>query len=434
MNTHKRAKSMVSRASVYSQSTTTGESSGSRSSARSRSTVLTAATSIEDDRASYSGSADTGSASSRRSQSLYKAKKLIKRRRKSSTGSGSEPDASPGRSSLCLSPSSDWYTDNEDQDGPEVPRDQSERELFERLELARQNSRTHSEAHFNDDVHEEPQPVEEDIYYGNPFVSKVQSPNRLMPCSRADDPPQSVRPLSRASRASTSVSTHDLPEIPGESRPSSAMSRSCSPQPWEMPGDGGLHRPSTLTQASYDVRPRGPRALSPLPLSRTPEIRVHELPSEEDVTISEDTIMHDLAQMSGTPKGKSKAPASSLPRSKRQTFEVGSSADGAPRPFEVSRTLPVVEPLSVKRKPSASMLNSHRRRVYNVGRGSSTTRPQSRIPSLTRGTSAQYRPTMRVPSNMLMGDAQELVRQSEAAKEVVRLVYVSDTRLLTQML
>jgi protein ECT2 len=164
INTHRRAKSMASRSSVYSQSTITGDSSVSRSSARSRSTMLTAATSVEEDRMSYADSADTGSAGSRRS--LSKTKKLIKKRHISPAGSGSEFEASPRRGSISRSTSSDWYTDNEDQDIPEVPRDQSEKELFERLELARQNSQSQNDAHYAESG-------EAGIHYGSAFVLHI---------------------------------------------------------------------------------------------------------------------------------------------------------------------------------------------------------------------------------------------------------------------
>ena len=108
INAHKRSKTVASRSSVYSHSTATGESSLSRFSSRSRGSMLTAATSFEDEHENLSGniSADTGSVSSRRSGSL---RKLLKKRHKSPAGSGSELDASPAHSlSRGRSPSSDW--------------------------------------------------------------------------------------------------------------------------------------------------------------------------------------------------------------------------------------------------------------------------------------------------------------------------------------
>jgi protein ECT2 len=205
------------------------------------------------------------------------------------------------------------------------------------------------------------------------------------------------------------------------------MSRPYSPQSWDMMNDEEVRRPPTITQASYDVRPRGPRAPSPLPSSRTPEIRIHDLPSEEDITISEETILQDLTRMSGISKGKGKTAASSpLPRSRRQQFDPSSGVEMTPKtPVDVSRTLSVIEPLSIKRKTSANTLNGHRRRVHNVGRGSPMTKPQSRVTSLTRHTSAQFRPMLRASTNMLVEEAQQLVRQSETAQEAVRTDSVS---------
>lgn len=171
MSAHKRSKTTASRSSAFTQSTGTAESSLSRVSSRSRNSTFTLATSVEDDGISLSGS--VGSRNSRRQGSLTKAKKLVKRRKSPmSGGSGSEAEAEAARCdsrlsqlSRARSPSSDWYTDNED--GDDQPKalavDQSERDLVARLELARQNSRSQSEPPFPDD---EPEPVEEPIYDG----------------------------------------------------------------------------------------------------------------------------------------------------------------------------------------------------------------------------------------------------------------------------
>lgn len=176
INTHKRSKTVASRSSMNTHSTATGESSLSRFSSRSRGSTLTVATSFEDDPESISGniSADTGSASSRRSLSLQKAKKLIKKRPKSPVGSGSELDASPAQSlTHGRSPSSDWYTDDDEHAiVEESPQDQSERDLFARLELARHNSRSQHDTQFPMDIgdEEEQKQVEEELYEGK-FLS-----------------------------------------------------------------------------------------------------------------------------------------------------------------------------------------------------------------------------------------------------------------------
>ncbi|EKM59750.1 uncharacterized protein PHACADRAFT_88401 [Phanerochaete carnosa HHB-10118-sp] len=417
---HKRAKTTGSRISMYSQSTATAESSISHSS-RSRRSTVTAATSLEDDRRSMI-SVDTGSASSRRSQSLHKVKKLMKRQL-SSGGSGSELEVSPWRGSdrnRSRSPSSDWYTDNEDQENNHAgrPQDQSDRDLSARLELARQNSQSQNDAQFDEDVFEE-QLIEEDLYEGMPtvrLVTRAASVSDGLSCY--SDDPNPFRPLSRASRASASL------EAPGGSRPSSSMGRPYTPSPG---GPGGNERQSRMMYPPAEHRPRGPRSPSPLPVSGTPETRTHDLPSEEDVTVSEDTIVHAIAEMTVTPKGKGKMVAP-LPRSKRQPFNTSggrttsSGSDSTTPDSAVPSGIPVytatVEPLSIRRKASSGVLNSHRRRVFPASRGPSMTKPGSRVASLTRRTSSQSKQQLlRVHTSMGSDDAQRLVKQSESAKE-----------------
>lgn len=169
-------------------------------------------------------------------------------------------------------------------------------------------------------------------------------------------------------------------------------------------------------------RPRGPRTPSPLPSSLTPEIRIHDLPSEEDVTVSEETIINDIAGLTVTPR-QSKGKGSPIPRSKRQVFDIQPETPlrNIGGLFGDAKPLASVEPLSIKRKPSACMLNAHRRRVYNVGKGSPMSKPTGRVTSLSRRTSSQLK-QLRAPSNMFVEDAQQLLKQSQSAKEGVGLL------------
>lgn len=169
-------------------------------------------------------------------------------------------------------------------------------------------------------------------------------------------------------------------------------------------------------------RPRGPRTPSPLPSSLTPEIRIHDLPSEEDVTVSEETIINDMAGLTVTPR-QSKGKGSPIPRSKRQVFDIQPEAPlrNTGGLFGDAKPLASVEPLSIKRKPSAGMLNAHRRRVYNVGKGSPMSKQTGRVTSLSRRTSSQLK-QLRAPSNMFVEDAQQLLKQSQSAKEGVSLL------------
>lgn len=340
-------------------------------------------------------------------------------------GSGSEPEASPRRSddpNRSRSPSSDWLTDNDDdhdEDHIAQPQDQSERDLFARLELARQNSRSQNDAQLSEDVFEEEEPIEEDLYEGMPIIKLVTSTesvsNGLSSCY--SDEPNLVRPLSRASRSSRLLNISD------GSRPGTSMSGPLTPPPDDE--DDRKHR---MVRSLAKNRPRGPRSPSPLPAPGTPEIRIHDLPPEKDVTVSEDTIIGELARMTETPKGKGKM-VSPLPRSKRQPFETArntsSGSDSTARNSAGSSHVPVytasVEPLSIRRKTSSGALtNSHRRRVYVAGRGSPMTKPGSRVASLTRRTSSQPKQQqMRTHSSVQSNDEQMLAKQSELAKEVV---------------
>lgn len=185
MNSHRRSKTTASRSSVYTQSTSTGDSSLSRfSRSRSNSTVTSATTMsfMEDEPAMPS---DGGSGNSRtRARSLSKAKKLIKRG-KSPGGSGSEPEPSPHRLHSRLSqstsnlpdarerslsvergksPASDWEEEETFDLRASRALDESERDLAARLELARRNSQNQREAGFVRTPIEPP--LEETIYEG----------------------------------------------------------------------------------------------------------------------------------------------------------------------------------------------------------------------------------------------------------------------------
>lgn len=185
MNSHRRSKTTASRSSVYTQSTSTGDSSLSRfSRSRSNSTVTSATTMsfMEDESAMPS---DGGSGNSRtRARSLSKAKKLLKRG-KSPGGSGSEREPSPPRLHSRLSqstsnlpdarerslsvergksPASDWEEEETFDLRASRALDESERDLAARLELARRNSQNQREAGYTRTPIEPP--LEETIYEG----------------------------------------------------------------------------------------------------------------------------------------------------------------------------------------------------------------------------------------------------------------------------
>ncbi len=176
MNSHRRSRTTVSRASVYTQSTSTNDSNLSLFSRTN--SMLTAATTVSLMEDETNMSASSGSRNSKtRARSV--SKKLIKRGK--SPGSGSEREASPRRSSSRLSqsapnsgrsrsPSVDGDYSDYEEDGVAAFRDarhmdESERDLVARLELARKNSQNQTETAFPSMAMENP--IEDTIYEGD---------------------------------------------------------------------------------------------------------------------------------------------------------------------------------------------------------------------------------------------------------------------------
>ena len=156
INGHKRTKSTISRSSVYTQTTTTGDGSLTKFSHRSGST---APSSIMDDDSSFFASSSSQS------------KKLSKRGRSTGGSTSDSERGSPFRRSLLSksrSRSEDGgYSDGGDDDemlGKSSQLDPSEQDLARQLELARRNSK-------NQHVNELPSlplepPFESTIYEG----------------------------------------------------------------------------------------------------------------------------------------------------------------------------------------------------------------------------------------------------------------------------
>ncbi|KAF8076555.1 hypothetical protein FPV67DRAFT_1618362 [Lyophyllum atratum] len=316
INGHKRTKSTTSRSSMYTQTTTTGDGSLTKFSSRSNST---AATSIMDD--------DTSFFSSRSSRS----KKLTKRG-KSPNGWVSDSDKSPTRRlaeslSFSRSRSPSRERDGGGSDVEEVDStmfaktrdlDESDRDLALQLELARRNSK-------NQHGKEIPSlplegPVEATIY--------------------EEEPPQPVRPLSRASRDSNSQrSTTPRPE---SNTPTKALDSPTKPS-------------RSPSQHSQERRPVGPRSPSPLPPATTPLARPFPHLPTMDVDDDDDIAVNttfNAPQPSTTYLRHHDIP-SSIPRSKRQPFFPTGNMDATPKAAVPPSPAPtVIEPLSIKKKTS----------------------------------------------------------------------------------
>ncbi|KAI0268336.1 hypothetical protein BC834DRAFT_687638 [Gloeopeniophorella convolvens] len=306
----RRSKSSASRSSASAQSSSDG--SFTRFSQRSTSTI-TAATSV-------SSMEDDTTQGTRSSRPKSRTRKLLGRSR-SPKGSGSEPETSPRRpTSRSGSVSSSFSREqspavDEEYDPDDVPpqtrdMDESEWNLAMRLELARRNSQNqHGQSQLTTSWDG---PIEETIY--------------------EDNPPDPIRP---SSRASGSAISH----------------RSTTPTNRPTPGsfdDDRDYPERPVSRNESGSRPRGPRSPSPLPpsprLSPEPDSRSFDLDAALETTLL------NLNRPLATPP-KSSSP---LPRSRRQPFEPTGTNESTPTPVPhgVQKTPSIIEPLSIKKKTS----------------------------------------------------------------------------------
>ncbi|KAG6911239.1 hypothetical protein DXG01_003106 [Tephrocybe rancida] len=362
---HKRTKSTTSRSSMYTQTTSTGDSSLTKFSQRSAST---AATSVMDEDASFFGSRSS------RGKNLFK-------RGKSPGGSTSDSERSPSRhlagsvsSSRSGSTSRGLDSDDSDQEGDDGDffinsreLDESERDLALQLELARRNSK-------NQHTKEMPAlpleaPVEATIYEGN-FVPSYYS---IKVDTILEDPPQPIRPLSRASRDSSSQRT--TTPRPESTTPTKALLESPT-------------RPSrSPSLQSTERRPLGPRSPSPLPPLRTPTAQPHLcLPSMDDDAVVDETHP-EPSTSSNLPRPSvtlsRQAGSTNIPRSKRQPFYPTENTDTTPKAGAsvAPSPAPTIEPLSIKKKTSVRSNGSVIASPTPVRRTFTRNSPLARSPS-----------------------------------------------------
>jgi protein ECT2 len=325
INGSRRSKSSVSRSSVSAPSSSDG--SFTRFSQRSSST-LTAATSVS----SMDDDVVHGSQSSR---SKSRTRRLLGRSR-SPKGSGSEPDCSPTRPtsrsgsvssafSREQSPAAEEYQPG-DMASERRDMDESEWDLTMRLELARQNSQNQRSKGSVEPPWDGP--VEETIYEGRVITYYPWSYTLTL---FTDNPPEPIRPSSRASGSGLSQ-------------------RSTTPTnrffPVSLPEINERTARSTSRDASGN-RPRGPRSPSPLP----PSTRVSPEPDFETINSALETTLLDLNSAPATPP-KSVSP---LPRSRRQPFEPMGNTETVPKLIFHGTTHKIpsaIEPLSIKKKNS----------------------------------------------------------------------------------
>ncbi|KAF8663361.1 hypothetical protein AX16_000937 [Volvariella volvacea WC 439] len=372
---HRRTKSTISRSSMHTQSTSTGDGSTMKFSQRSGSTH-TAATSVMDE--------------SLRSTKSSRSKKSAKRTK--SPGeyvSEPEPMRSISRSSSrSQSTSGGWDTepsDAEDDDNtimeqPTDP-DSSDFDLARQLALARRNSKNQ---------HSKPLPPLniEQLSVGSIYEEEY-SQQTLRPGSIYSNSARPTTPVQQASQHSRSRST---------------------------------------SRHSMDRRPLGPRSPSPLPPLRSPFSSTSSLNllSMDDDPAREATPPPITPPPSAPSILETPTPTrdrfahSGIPRSKRQSF-FPTAADMTPRAY-TNNTIPgSIEPLSIKKKTSlrSSAGGSPTSRKTYV-RNSPLSRNSVRITSPQRFGSQSRK--HKFPSSVVThvsDTAEEVIRLSESTKEDV---------------
>ncbi|KAI0082531.1 hypothetical protein K474DRAFT_1655326 [Panus rudis PR-1116 ss-1] len=414
VNSHKRSKTTTSRSSIYTQSTSTNDSSLTRFS-RTNSTATSATSVMDDEYMSVGGSSGSGSTNGKtRSRSLSRAKKLIKRAK--SPGYVSEPEnpvPSPGRGAPRMShsvsepghgrPSSraSGYSEYEDEGASKfghAAMDESERDLVARLELARRNSQNQHETKYVPAIMDHP--PEETIY--------------------EDDPPIPIRPTSRMSR--------DLPDIPTDAQ----SYRSTTPRPDSAASDVEDHRRSrSIHRVSPERRPHGPRTPSPLPPLTPTHSGRPEQQTAMDVDLALEETLVNVADTPVTPRRSAREGVSPIPRSKRQPFVPMINTDTTPKvsimtPTEVTRPLSTVEPLSIQKKTSVRTMDgspARRERPSHgaMARSSPIKRPESRSTPVAREGSLSQSKNVHIPISskyaVRIEQGEQLVRLAETTKE-----------------
>ncbi|KAF9464393.1 hypothetical protein BDZ94DRAFT_1161981 [Collybia nuda] len=346
INGHKRTKSTTSRASMYTQSTSTGDGSLMKFSHRSNSTAATTVSTMDDDSSFFS---------SRSSRS----KKLLKRG-KSPGGSTSDSDRSPSRLaqsfsfSRSRSPSRERetdYSDTENDDSTMLDEtkdvDSSERDLAMQLELARRNSKNQHGKQMPSLPIEAP--VEATIY---------------------EEEPHSLRPLSRISHTSNDSTIQ---------RPESSTPTKATDSPTRASRSISLH--------SQERRPLGPRSPSPLPPPKSPSIN----PPTDLPTLDVGTIREPLPgppRPSSVPSRYQGLPTA-IPRSKRQPFYPTGNTEITPKALAttVTTTPNTIEPLSIKKKASVRSSN-----ITYSGSPTPARKTYARNSPLTRSTARVISP------------------------------------------
>ncbi|PFH51280.1 hypothetical protein AMATHDRAFT_75013 [Amanita thiersii Skay4041] len=394
INNHRRTKSTTSRSSMYTQTTSTGDSL-LKFSQRSSSSA-TAATTI------YSADENLSVLGSSRSSRPRRKPAVSPGGNLESDKDSPLPTLSRQSSTTCSrTPSREMTPEISDTDEEEILADNvkdldtSDWDLAMKLELARQNSKNQ---HGIDLLQHSP--VEEIIY--------------------EEEPPFSIRPSSRSSRQS---------RLTRPTTPQSGLESPNTPTSISSPC-----RSRSVSRHSAERRPVGPRCPSPLPTAGSPRKATVHLPSFDD-EFAEDS---DASQASTS----SRMEVTRIPRSKRYPFP--SSIDATPKPSAAGTPSvhSTIEPLSIKKKTSIRSGNSvlgsptPARRAYV--RNSPLSRPSNRIISPRRVSPQIRRGKLFTPTLLIDNDSTEqlvkccesthgdIMKQIRSEVEELRLVQISD--------
>ncbi|KAJ3566313.1 hypothetical protein NP233_g7081 [Leucocoprinus birnbaumii] len=357
INGHRRGKSgTLSRSSTYTTTNTTGDGSLAKFSSRSNSTAATTVFSMDEDVSFFASKSSKPS-----------PKKLFNRARSpAASASESERESSRpvSRTSSLTVPQQETgpeYSDYEDEDGTIQEKikdiDSSDYNLAMQLELARQNS-----------LH---QPAKPGLPLDVPPEDTIYE----------EDPPSSLRP------SPMDIDTNN--------------NRPTTPRPESLASPEHLTRP---VSRQSDRRPMGPRSVSPIPVSRSPD-SPSELPYLSDDPGSEASprASPEPGPSSSTSSLSLSVPSNPtpIPRSKRQQFthhqphqgnpeatpRASASGSSSVAPTAIAfptgvggASLPShghVEPLSIKKKNSgrASTVSSSPLARKSLVRNSPLSRP-----------------------------------------------------------
>ncbi|KIJ57053.1 hypothetical protein M422DRAFT_150010 [Sphaerobolus stellatus SS14] len=368
-NSHRRTKSITSRASTF---TTTTLDSAIKFSTRSTST---AATSFMMDEDSVMGSPsrkhgyNSTVSSPERTSSRKRARSLSRGR----------PESSVGESTI-------------------IPTDESEKDLSARLELARKNSQTQNGRPLPD-LPRNP-PVHDTIYEDEP-------------------PPQSFLRYSRPTTPSRPMS----PSKPMSPRPMSPMQTLSRPtSPMKEPTTPSHHsRMRSLPTPAGGSRPMGPRSPSPNPGTRTlqPPVRAQSPFLSQSISqnpdVSHDSIAIALESTIDQLKNGTPLPTSTPSRhsskasstTRRTPLESKLNAENVP-PVPGSSVNPT-EPLTIKKKTS----------VRSGKETSPTSKRGSQIPTRATSTTRNARRTVPLNDHSKLGLPERVVITAKTTREDV---------------